>query len=210
VQPIHKCMTESIHYDDKPPRGYDSSPIGFTHTARKVCAAGSMHLSGVRPSVRPSLSANFAAAARPAGDIDRLLHGAQQRGGRMRAVARCQRTREAEHAPTYWRCASLRNRVYVTVRCPSVCLSIRPPHSAAAGLLVWPEQSLCNGTESVRLSVPFARHTPLLSGLLLWAEQSLCNGTVSVSLSVPFARHTPLLSVCCCGPGSMKYHLPGA
>ena len=130
MQPIHKCMTESIHYDDKPPRGYDSSPIGFTHTARKVCAAGSMNLSGVRPSVRPSvsLSANFAAAARPAGDIDRLLHGAQHRGGRMRAVARCQRTREAEHAPTYWRCASLRNRVCATVRCPSVSLS----HSPAA------------------------------------------------------------------------------
>jgi len=55
----------------------------------------------------------------------------------------------------------------------SLC-PIRPPHSAAAGLLVWPEHSLCNGTESV-------------------------------SLSVPFARRTPLLSVCCCGPGSMKY-----
>jgi len=35
-----------------------------------------MHLSGVRPSV-PAWAT--AAVARPAGDIDRLLHGAQQR-----------------------------------------------------------------------------------------------------------------------------------
>jgi len=51
-----------------------------------------MHLSVVRPSVCLSVPANFAAAARLAGDSDRLLHGAQQRGVRMRVVSRCQRT----------------------------------------------------------------------------------------------------------------------
>jgi len=61
-----------------------------------------MQLSGVIPSVRLSLpawlhSSKPAAAglllwARPEGDIDRLLHGAQQRGGRMRVLPRCQRT----------------------------------------------------------------------------------------------------------------------
>jgi len=37
-------------------------------------------------------AANYAAVARPAADIDRLLHGTQQHGERMRAVPRCQRT----------------------------------------------------------------------------------------------------------------------
>jgi len=51
----------------------------------------------VRLSVCPSVpalatAANSAAVARPAGDNDRLLHGAQHRGVRMRAVPRCQRT----------------------------------------------------------------------------------------------------------------------
>jgi len=55
----------------------------------------------VRPSVCPSVclsvpvwatAANIAVVARPGGDIDRLLHGAQQRGVRMRVVPRNQRT----------------------------------------------------------------------------------------------------------------------
>ena len=64
----------------------------FIGTASRERGAGSTHLSGVRPSVCLSVPANFAAAARPAGDSDRLLHGAQQRGVRMRVVPRCQRT----------------------------------------------------------------------------------------------------------------------
>jgi len=48
-----------------------------------------MHLSGDRPSVRPQSLLLWP------GDIGRLLHGAQQRGGRMRAVPRCQRTRRS-------------------------------------------------------------------------------------------------------------------
>jgi len=57
-----------------------------------------MHLSGVRPVCLsqhgPHAAADFAAVARPAGDIDRLLHGAQQRGvpWTNAAVPRCQRT----------------------------------------------------------------------------------------------------------------------
>jgi len=46
----------------------------------------------VRLSARPSLPTNIAAVARPAGDIDRLVRGARRRGGRMRAVPRCQST----------------------------------------------------------------------------------------------------------------------
>jgi len=60
---------------------------------------GTVHIVSVHLSVRLSVpalatAANFAAVAWPAGDIDRLLHGAQQRGvrGRMRVVPRCQRT----------------------------------------------------------------------------------------------------------------------
>jgi len=52
----------------------------------------SMHLSGVRLSVRLSVpawatAAKFAAVARKAGDIDRLLHGAQLQRGVRRANA---------------------------------------------------------------------------------------------------------------------------
>jgi len=61
-----------------------------------------MHLSDVCLSVRLfvrrlsvpvwATAANIAVVARPVGDIDRLLHGAQQRGVRMRVVPRNQRT----------------------------------------------------------------------------------------------------------------------
>jgi len=40
------------------------------------------------PSVCSSAAAGLLLWARPAGDIDRLLHGAQQRGRRMRVVPR--------------------------------------------------------------------------------------------------------------------------
>jgi len=53
-----------------------------------VFGAGSMHLSGVRPSVCLSQRGQ---QQQTAGDIDRLLHSAQQRGVR-RANAGCQRT----------------------------------------------------------------------------------------------------------------------
>ena len=51
----------------------------------------------------------------------------------------------------FWHCShSLQSRVYVTVWCPSVCLSsvhpsvclIRLPHVPAAGLLLWPSQQM--------------------------------------------------------------------
>jgi len=57
-----------------------------------------MHLSSVRPSVCLSVLAwtsaakKIAAGARLPADIDRLLHGALQRGGRMRVVPRSPRT----------------------------------------------------------------------------------------------------------------------
>ena len=74
----------------------------------------------------------------------------------------------------------------------SLC-PIRPPHSAAAGLLLWAEQSLCNGTESVRLSVPFARRTRLLR--VCWCGRNRVYVTVrspSVCLS-----HSPATLGCC-------------
>ena len=49
----------------------------------------------VCPSTRPqqqTAAAGLLLWARPLGDVDRLQHGAQQRGGRMRAVPRRQRT----------------------------------------------------------------------------------------------------------------------
>jgi len=52
-------------------------PYTVIGTARVVSAAGSMRLSGVRPSVRLSVCLSSSA-----GDIDRLLHGAQWRGVR--------------------------------------------------------------------------------------------------------------------------------
>ena len=62
-----------------------------------------MQLSGVRLSVCPSMgrvsSRVCLYVVQPAGDIDRLLHGAQQRDGRMRAVPRCQRTYTHTHTP---------------------------------------------------------------------------------------------------------------
>ena len=66
----------------------DMLAIGYVnrHSATVIGAWHIRH--GVHASLgRPS--AKFAAVAR---DIDRLLHGAQQRGGRMRVVPRCQRT----------------------------------------------------------------------------------------------------------------------
>ena len=40
-----------------------------------------MHMLGVpRPSGRPSISGSQVCCCGPAGDVDRLLHGAQQRG----------------------------------------------------------------------------------------------------------------------------------
>jgi len=42
-----------------------------------------MHMLGVpRPSGRPSISGSQVCCCGPAGDVDRLLHGAQQRGVR--------------------------------------------------------------------------------------------------------------------------------
>ena len=71
-----------------------------TGTARIVYGTGSMQRSGVclsvRPSVRPIIRPPHAAeadlllSARRAGDVDRLLSGAQQHGAQqqMRAVPR--------------------------------------------------------------------------------------------------------------------------
>ena len=53
--------------------------------------------------------------ARPAGDIDPFLHGAQQRGGRMRAVPRCQRT-YSSRTPT-----CLEHDVRRSTRCTRDC-----------------------------------------------------------------------------------------
>jgi len=44
-------------------------------SAHKICREESMHLSGVRLSVRAWQQTSL-----PAGDIDRMLHGAQQHG----------------------------------------------------------------------------------------------------------------------------------
>ena len=65
---------------------------GFWHYPRIARGAGSKHLSGVHLSVRLSVparltAANVAAVARPAGDIDCLLHGAQQLRGVRRSNA---------------------------------------------------------------------------------------------------------------------------
>ena len=90
--------------------------LGIADTPSTVCAAGSMHLTRVRLSLRLSVCLSVCLSlyvrrsvcsqphtsllwARPAGDIDRLLHGAQQCGGRLRAVPRYQRTYEAERRP---------------------------------------------------------------------------------------------------------------
>jgi len=53
--------------------------------------------------------------ARPAGDIDPFLRGAQQRGGRMRAVPRCQRT-YSSRTPT-----CLEHDVRRSMRCTRDC-----------------------------------------------------------------------------------------
>ena len=92
---------------------------------------------------------------------------------------------------------SMRSRIYVTVRCPSVCLSIRlsvrpfvcpsvyqhyslgDSSDAASGYqstvaAYWHyPQDLCKGTVSVRLSVPAWAHSskPSVTGLLLPGAQ---------------------------------------
>ena len=64
------------------------------HAEQDLCICRASVRPFFRLSVRLSvcISQQTAAVARPAGNNDRLLHGAQQRGGRMRAVPRCQRT----------------------------------------------------------------------------------------------------------------------
>jgi len=75
--------------------------------ARIVCVAGPLQLSGVRRLSVPerATAANIASVAGQAGDIDRLLHGAQQRGVRMLVVPPCQRTVRSVTDLLKWLCS---------------------------------------------------------------------------------------------------------
>ena len=88
-------------------RGYDlnpglTAPESSTLTTRlpsHPSAMYTLHNKKMRKLISTSDSAivtatavKFAAVARPERDINRLLHGTQQRGVRMRVVPRCQRT----------------------------------------------------------------------------------------------------------------------
>jgi len=79
----------------------------FSETARIVCVAGPLQLSGVRRLSVPerATAANIASVAGQAGDIDRLLHGAQQRGVRMLVVPPCQRTVRSVTDLLKWLCS---------------------------------------------------------------------------------------------------------
>ena len=60
----------------------------------------------------------------------------------------------------------MRSRVYVTVGCPSVCPSVcRPPHAAAAGLLLWARRA-----EDIDLSLHGRRPAATASDVTLSAD----------------------------------------
>jgi len=86
--PLRNCsLTHSLTFLVPAYSGFPREKAINRHLLAAPALCASMYMLGARPSVCLSVSvqataAKFAIVARPAGDIDRLLHGAQQRGVR--------------------------------------------------------------------------------------------------------------------------------